>query len=125
VRAPFPTPMFSRRLRTFLVSCLALAPLAACGGARQSRPSTAERTFIEVQNNSFSDMTIYIVEGSGRFRLGVASSASTTKLPIPSQIVGAGRELQFLADPLGSTRTSVSERIWVRPGDTVALTIVR
>ncbi len=80
---------------------------------------------MQIQNRGTSDMTIYILEGSARIRLGTANGNSTAKLAIPHSIVGGGRELQFLADPIGSRRTTVSERIFVRPGDTVVLTIMR
>jgi hypothetical protein len=32
-------------------------------------------------------------------------------------------QLRFIADPIGSTRASVSEEITVAPGDTVMMTI--
>lgn len=83
------------------------------------------RSFVEVQNRGYADMTVYIVEGGSRIRLGLANGNSTTRLAIPQSVVGGGRELQFLADPIGSTRTSVSDRIMVLPGDVVTLTILR
>jgi hypothetical protein len=105
---------------------VALIPalVSACAG-RTSRPGTRQGSFVEVHNRGYADMTVYIVEGGSRIRLGLANGNSTVKLAIPASIVGGGRELQFLADPIGSQRTSVSDRIMVLPGDTVVLTIVR
>ena len=68
-------------------------------------------------------MTVYVVEGSARRRLGLATGSSTTKMTIPASAVAGGRELQFLADPIGSDRTAISDRIYVRPGETVTLMI--
>ena len=110
--------------RRQLLSYLALVLLAACSSAgRPSRPGSEERTILEVENRSFTDMTIYLVEGAGRRRLGLATGSTTTKMTIPASAVSSGRELQFLADPIGSDRTARSDRIYVRPGETVTLMI--
>lgn len=97
--------------------------LVACGGARQSRPGDAEPTTVAVDNRSFSDMTIYLVEAGSRRRLGTATGVSTTVLTIPASFVSLGRELQLLADPIGGRRAAVSNRIFIRPGEQVTLTI--
>lgn len=78
---------------------------------------------MEVDNRSFVDMTVYVINGGQRIRLGLAVGKSTTRLTIPLRIVRTSRELQFLADPIGSDRTATSERIYVQAGDTVTLMI--
>lgn len=110
-----------------LIPGLALVLLAACGAARQSEsPSRDERSVLEVENRDFTDMTVYAILGSSRIRLGTATGISTTTMTIPQSLIGGGgRDLQFVADPIGGRRASVSERIFVRPGQTVKLTILR
>jgi hypothetical protein len=68
-------------------------------------------------------MTIYLLAGSQRIRLGQAGGNSTTTLRIPSQYVFGATSLRFLADPIGSNRTPVSESITVTPGDEIGLVI--
>jgi hypothetical protein len=83
-------------------------------------------TAVIVDNQGLLDMTIYLLEGgSVRRRLGTASGLRKTRIPISSTIVGNGRELQFVADPIASRGNSVSQRIFVRRGDEVMLTIMR
>lgn len=83
-------------------------------------------TFLVVDNQGLPDMTIYLLEGGAvRRRLGTATGLSKTRIPISSTIVGNGRELQFLADPIAGRGNSVSRRIFVRRGDEVMLTIIR
>lgn len=107
---------------TTLAASLVL--LGACGGARQSRPlERAERTILEVDNQSFADMTIYIVNGAQRIRLGRATGKTTTALTIPVSVLGAARELQFLADPFAGDRPALSDRIWVSAGQRVTMII--
>jgi hypothetical protein len=77
---------------------------------------------VRVENRAFTDMTIYIVHQSQRVRLGTVSALATTTFPIPRQFV-LGTSVRFLADPLGSNRTPVSEEISVFPGDEIELVI--
>ncbi len=107
--------------RGFLIAATAVL-VAACGSAR--RPASDQPvTTLRVQNQGFLDMTIYLIAGSQRVRLGVAGGSSTTTMRIPSQYVFGVSSLRFLADPIGGTRTPVSESISVSPGDEVVLII--
>ncbi len=81
-----------------------------------------ERTTVTVDNQSFSDMTVYASRGQ-RIRLGTASGKSTTVFTIPSHLVSGTAVLRFIADPIGSSRASVSEEISVSAGDEVGLLI--
>jgi hypothetical protein len=48
---------------------------------------------------------------------------STAVLRIPPSFIQPGGLLRFLADPIGSNLTPVSDQIIVSPGDEVQLTI--
>ena len=116
------------RILSIAVFALISAGAAACGRKQvETAPGAvvADSSSIVVENRGLYDMTIYVIEGSTRRRLGNATAVSTTRLPIPRNVVGTGRELQFLADPFAGRGNSVSERIYVRPGDQVSLTIIR
>ena len=91
-------------------------PRAQAGGAE-------EETTVRVENHAWMDMTIYAIASGQRVRLGSVSGSSTAVLRIPPGVVGLGRNLTFVADPLGSSRTSSSFEIYVRPGEEITLTI--
>jgi hypothetical protein len=119
-----------KQTRTLIVAALAMLSVGAAACSRKQVDNTpgavvADSSSIVVENRGLYDMTIYVIEGSTRRRLGNATAVSTTRLPIPRNVVGTGRELQFLADPFAGRGNSVSERIYVRPGDQVSLTIIR
>lgn len=78
---------------------------------------------LQVENQSFSDMVIYAVSGAQRVRLGLATGNSTKSFTIPTYLIRGAGPLRFLADPIGSNRTPVSEEMAVQPGDIVSLTI--
>lgn len=77
---------------------------------------------VRVENRALTDMTIYIVNQGQRVRLGTVSALATTTFAIPARFV-SGMPVRFLADPLGSSRTPVSEEISVSPGDEIVLMI--
>jgi hypothetical protein len=108
--------------RTLLLSAL-LVLLAGCGASRGGTES--ETTPLRINNQSWLDMRIYVVAtGSGqRIRLGMVTANSVQTLRIPAHVVGFGREVSFVADPVGSPTVASSWNIFVRPGQPVSLTI--
>ena len=102
--------------------------LAACHSARESddgAPSPARGSAtLQVENRRFSDMTVYVLEGAQRQRLGVARGLATTSFTIPDRLVRGGvAPLRFFCDPIGGEGLPVSEEILVEPGDEVELII--
>ena len=113
--------MFTRR--HFIVVTLGLT-LAACGGSKKgSAPVPQPRTSIRIENQGFSDMTIYAIRSGQRVRLGNAPGNSTTTFTIPSNLIFGATPLRFLADPIGGNRSPVSEEITLLEGEEVVLRI--
>lgn len=112
-----------RRLGMCLL--LAFASTLSCrtGGAPANADSGPATTTIDVQNNDFNDMTVYVVMNGQRTRLGVAPGLKTTVLTIPRYLVFSGSTLRFVGDPTGGNRTPVSEEIDVSPGDQLVMII--
>lgn len=120
-------PQLTRVLTASALAALFMTPLACHTG---SPPQTGddsqavEPTTVEVQNQGFPDMTIYVVQSGQRVRLGLATGNSTETFVIPSAVVnGPAMQLRFIADPIGGSRLPVSDEITVSPGDHVQLTI--
>jgi hypothetical protein len=109
-------------------AALLILLVAACHSSRESdeeapSPSRASTT-LQVDNRGFSDMTVYVIDGAQRQRLGVARGLATTSLTIPDRLVrGGSGALRFYCDPIGGRGLPVSEEIVVAPGDTVELII--
>jgi hypothetical protein len=115
------------RVRVALAFTAGLIALLAVAGCRsqsgRAPPVQRPETFVEVENRSMLDMTVYVVRSSERRRLGLVNALSTQVLAIPSGFVEGLGVLRFIADPIGGNRTPVSEEIVVRHGDVVRLTI--
>jgi len=109
-------------IRTSLI--VALAITAACGGRpRDTAVQPADSAAVQVQNQGFSDMVVYAINGGQRIRLGLATGNSTNTFTIPRHLIRGAGGIRFVADPVGGNRTPVSEEMTVNPGDVVTLTI--
>lgn len=98
--------------------------LAACAhharaGGNESQPDA----YVTVDNQSFSDMDIYVLSGGQRIRLGSATGERRTRMKIPGYVIGGTQQVRFLARPIAGNRLPVTEQIPVQPGDEVTLTI--
>ena len=104
---------------TLLVTVLGCHP----HGPPRNGDDVRKVTTIDVQNQGFNDMTVYVVTSGVRTRLGIAPGNRTTTLTIPAYIVSTTTFLRFVADPIGGNRTPVTEEIDVSPGDELVLII--
>ena len=113
--------------RSALTIAGALVVLLVAAGCRStgSAPPSGQRSeaFVRVENRSMLDMTVYVIRSGERRRLGMVNALSTQTLQIPGVLVDGAGVLRFLADPIGASRTPVSEEIVVRHGDVVQLII--
>jgi hypothetical protein len=99
--------------------------VVGCHGAKpDTGAAPAAGATLTVENQGFTDMTIYAVSGTtGRVRLGQVVGNTTQHVPIPGYLIQAGATLRFIADPIGGSRKPVSDELLVSPGDSLTLTI--
>ena len=108
----------------FAVS-LFLLGASACNGFARGAANTdrSAQTALRVDNQSFSDVTVYAARSAQRVRLGLAPGHANTIFTVPAGLMNGLTQLRFIADPIGGARPSVSEEITVAPGDSVVLQI--
>ena len=107
----------------WLAVAASLVFIAACGSARSQSSQQGLKTTVEVDNQALADMTVYVLRGGQRVRLGLATGLSKTRFTIPPGIVFGLTTLRFYADPIGGRATPVSEEITVSEGEEVVLRI--
>ncbi len=112
-----------RAIKLLLVAALCSVAPACATPAGRAAATEREATTVLVQNQALLDMTVYILRGSERIRLGTATGLRDTRFTIPQGIVFGATSLRFLADPIGSNRTPVSEEITVQEGEEIVLRI--
>ena len=106
-----------------LLFAASLVTTACASGGRKPDPLDLDATTLVVDNQSLLDMTIYVLRGSQRVRLGTATGLSKTRLTIPQSVVRAAMTLRFIADPVGSNRLPVSEEVSVSESDEIGIRI--
>jgi hypothetical protein len=117
--------------RLLLVPVVALLVAGACArnvpvGGEQPETEAQPRatTTVRVENRSFDNIVVYVLSQSGmRRRLGEVSGTSTRVFEIPRNMIFGATPLRFQVDPIGSSRTPISQDIVVSEGDQVQLLV--
>lgn len=100
----------------------AQTPFAHVEGDRvEAESGTA--TQVEVRNQNYLDVNVYVWRGSQRTRLGMVSGLSTRSLTIPAHLMFGISSLRFELDPVGSRGRPVTNEVSVVKGDGVILTV--
>ncbi len=106
-----------------IAALLLLVVLFAGCSKKPFDEDAAPETTVEVQNNNFYDMNIYIVRSGQRVRIGHVGGGQTRELRIPVYLAESSSRVQFLADPVGGNRTPTSHEVYITPGSRVRLII--
>jgi hypothetical protein len=118
------------RLTTWLATAAIGLSLTACAsGPAGNGPQTAPAAPLEAQarvqvtNNNWADMRVYVERSGMRARLGTVTSMGTRTFTIPRSMMQAGTNVRLIADPIGSRDAFVSHSLQVWPGQRVEFTI--
>ena len=111
-------------IRYHFVVLAAATVLAACasGANRGGSGVAAQPIPLDVTNENYLDVDIFVVRGTSRQRLGTVGGNGSATLSIPANLIVHG-EFQLMADPIGSKDVYVSDRIAVGPDQIVELTV--
>ena len=111
-------------LRAGLIALLGLS--TACGASRSTVASEPEPLSseipVQIDNQNFSDMDIYVVRSGQRLLLGQAGGFSKTTFTIRNAVRGDGR-VRLLAEPIGGTRPIATPTLLVPQGQGIFWTI--
>lgn len=113
-------------MRSALTAALAAVTVLTAPGCAKMPPASVDPmapAMLEVDNQSFYDMNVYVLRNGMRIRLGTVPGNGRAVFELPRTVVGLGIPVRFVADPIGSSRAPYSEEIAIAPGDTVMLTI--
>ena len=78
---------------------------------------------VMVDNNSYFDMHVYAVQAGMRRSLGLVTGLSKRSLEIPRTFVESGRDIQLLADPIGSRGYYLTDGFYLYPGTQLNLNL--
>lgn len=113
-------------MRNFVIGVAFACTVAGAACYRNTRSYTPNATTVlQVQNQSFDDMNIYVLpEGGTQIRLGTALGKRDSYFDLPRWVLqGRTRSLRFVARPIATQHGPVSDQISASPGDTLVLII--
>lgn len=78
---------------------------------------------LEVINNNWSDMVVYVVRGGQRVRVLTVVSTMAEAIRLPRDLVGPGGEVRVFAHSIGGTGRYLSPTVYASPGATVEVNL--
>jgi hypothetical protein len=105
------------------IAALSFALLGGCASAPRNDVQVGPATTVEVENQSFFDMTVYVFEGGRRVRLGTVPGLATRIYTIPERLLFGISALRFQIDPLGGDRSPLTHEVGVAQGESLRLVI--
>jgi hypothetical protein len=101
------------------VSCvIGLSACASASGNEQPGDAAAQdQVMLQVQNNHWLDMAVYLIRGGTRFRLGTVGSMDTKDFQLTPDLAFYATDLRLQFDPIGARESFVTEPLFVTPGE--------
>ena len=102
--------------------------LPACGlfSSRKSDPippaATAEVT-VQVESHHWSDIVVYLMNGSQSQRLGLVAGLSSAEFGFPYRQLAAGGKVRLRAQPVGGQASFTSEDVVIQSGQGLKWTL--
>lgn len=106
-----------------LLVALASGCAAVRGGDDEQQAPRETDVTVEVVNQNWQDMHVYVLASGQRRSLGMVTSQNSEVFELPRSALAADRDIVFIADPIGSVVAFVSDPVLVQPGDQVRWTI--
>ena len=91
--------------------------------SEQAAKESHGETVVQIDNQNFNDMNIYLLDEGTRVFLGAVNGLSTGTLAIPRAASSSAFRVRLLADPIGSSIAITTPNLSVGPGQTVYWTI--
>ncbi len=110
-------------MRPLLPTLLVALAATGCHGRAVAPLNPQAEVAVNVDNQNFADMNVFIVRGGQRLRLGMVPGLTTRILMVRPELIGYGTEVQFEVHPIGGRGNPLTETMSVRPGDVIQLTI--
>ena len=112
------------RARMAIATALVTIALAGCGGNQADTGIIPNQpTILRVDNQSFNDMRIYVIQGGQRIRVGTANGKNISTFKLSKSVITGSTTVKVEAVPIGGKGHSVSEEISVQPGEELELRI--
>jgi hypothetical protein len=120
-------------MRTAMAGLTGLVVLSlGCGAGRSAPSETAPQrgsgqavravrgpTRVQIDNQNFNQMDVYLMDAGTRVYLGSVNGLSKASLPIPRGASRSSFQVRLLADPIGASYTIGTPSLLVGPGQNI------
>lgn len=112
-----------KRMGSLVAALVASASLAACTPAMSNSGEAMlpDHTTLIVENNNWTDMTVYVLRDGSRARIGSVTGLGKARFRLSDALIGGAGDVRILADPLGAGERFVSHPLTILPGQEVRL----
>jgi hypothetical protein len=112
-------------LRSILPLVASVSLSLGCGlGSSRSHDSSLESEIpVEIENHHWSDIVIYLMDGTQSQRLGTVAGLSTKRFGFPYRKLTTGGNVRLRAYAVGGSGSTTSEDLRVQPGQSVKWTL--
>ena len=115
------------RLRSAIALCVTAGLLLHGCVRRQSTPDNdgppPPPVTLEVINNNWSDMVVYVIRGGQRVRVLTVVSTMSENILLPRDLIGPGGEVRVFAHSIGGSARYLSPTVYASPGATVEVNL--
>ena len=115
--------MVRHPLTGLLSLLLVLTAVAAGGCAASQEAAVAGETTLEVENDNFYDVNVYVEREGQRFRLGTVTGKTTQMFALPESASLAAARMRVLYRAIGPGESAATEELIVDPGDALYVLI--
>jgi hypothetical protein len=109
--------------QAFLLAALLLGVGCKPKPREELVPVPVQDLVLEVSNNNWSDVVIYMIQNGSRKRFTMVTAARSAIVAIPSKFINSNGSVQIVAHRVGGTDEYVSPVVSVVLSRTVALTL--
>lgn len=115
-------------IRRVLTVCLWLFLIPACGclshrHSPSNGSSSGSEIAVEVESHNWSDIVIYLMNGSQSQRLGMVAGLSTNRFVLPYRKLATSGRTRLRAYAVGGSGSFTSEDLLVQPGQWIKWTL--
>jgi hypothetical protein len=113
-------------IRVLTASFLCFAATSACGSTRHSKESPSpgnSEILLEVENHHWSDIVVYLMNGSQSRRLGTVNGVSTDHFVFTYRQLATGGRVRLRAHPVGGQGSFTSEDVVIQSGQGLKWTL--
>ncbi|MFB3113121.1 MAG: hypothetical protein ACE10G_13915 [Gemmatimonadales bacterium] len=105
-------PMFALALGTTVAAQAQATDVRAA-----AQDSVRQGVTINVVNNNWLAMRVYVIVGSVRYRLGTVNGLGRQTLKVPVGVVSNGNDIRLVAVPFAQLSATYTREMLVYPGD--------